>query len=1067
MRKIVTAFDHAGVDLRDVVIKTAKECGFDVIDVGTDSHTSVDFPDYAYAASQKILDKEAEKGIFVCGSGIGMCLAANKIKGIYAAVCHDYYSAHQAVEHDDINVLCLGSRVIGSEAAHDIITAFLSASFNNKPNQIRRMEKVRKIENGCFELKNNSVRLYECGQSIWLDNIRRGLIRNGQIAKEISNGSIRGITTTPSIFRKAISDSRDYENALIPMAMANVSAADILFQLTVEDIRKATDLFRDLYIKSQGNDGFVSLEVSPLYAHDTEKTIEQARQLWKSVNRPNLMIKIPVTDESIPAITELTAAGINLNLTLIFSPERYTSAANAYIAGLRKRIENGESIDKIRSAASVFISRVDKKIDKILSEIGVSAQSLLGKAAIRNAQRIYNVRERLFDDEHFGEIKSHGGKMQRILWSSTSTKNPLFKPTYYVENLIGTETINTVTPVTLDALQKSCDIKQTLPVPDEEIDDYFIALENAGISLNDVYTQLEEEGIETYANDYNLTLEYIKNRCQDIRKNQKNLQDQIQETFEKFDHESIMRRIYTKDPTVWTFNTSAYPEIRSRLGWLDTYKTTETAIPEFLSLRNDLKKEGISKILLFGMGGSSLAAEVIADLFEKDTDIKLQILDTSDPLQIAEARRKHNPKETLFIAASKSGTTTEVKMLLEYFMAEAKESLGDIAAEHFIAITDPGTSLEKTARDYGFRRIFLSDITTGGRFSALTPFGILPAILMGLDPQKISSKVYAMMQNCSPSLPFNRNEGAALGTFIGIAAANGRDKLTILTDPEFTPFGSWLEQLIAESSGKEGKGIIPVDREPDLIGKTYSNDRAFVYINLNNSLSEKIAKIKSSGIPVFEIFVDDCYDIFSEFYRWEIAIAVACAILNVNAFDQPNVQESKGLTAARIDEYQAKGFIEDFPAVWQDENSDVCTVNDEINLTGCSNCDEIINSFVSGAEPGKNYIAVNAYFPRNTETETWLQQLRSAILHSTNCATTLGFGPRFQHSTGQLHKGGTNSGYFIQIVADYDKDIDIPNTNLTFKTLERAQSMADLESLKANGRKAIRIRFKNGLPSRG
>ena len=303
MRKIVTAFDHAGVDLRDVVIKTAKECGFDVIDVGTDSLTSVDFPDYAYAASQKILDKEAEKGIFVCGSGIGMCLAANKIKGIYAAVCHDYYSAHQAVEHDDINVLCLGSRVIGSEAAHDIITAFLSAAFNNKPNQIRRMEKVRKIENGCFELKNNSVRLYECGQSIWLDNIRRGLIRNGQLAKEISNGSIRGITTTPSIFRKAISDSRDYENALIPMAMANVSAADILFQLTVEDIRKATDLFRDLYIKSQGNDGFVSLEVSPLYAHDTEKTIEQARQLWKSVNRPNLMLKIPVTDESIPAIT--------------------------------------------------------------------------------------------------------------------------------------------------------------------------------------------------------------------------------------------------------------------------------------------------------------------------------------------------------------------------------------------------------------------------------------------------------------------------------------------------------------------------------------------------------------------------------------------------------------------------------------------------------------------------------------------------------------------------------------------------------------------------------------------
>ena len=390
MRKIVTAFDHAGVELREIVHKTISECGCEVIDVGTDSTASVDFPDYAYIAAQKILEKEADKGIFVCGSGVGMSLAANKIKGIYAAVCHDTYSAHQAVEHDDINVLCLGSRVIGPELAHELITAYLNASFNQKENQIRRMNKVRMIEAGSFEPKNNSMRLFENGQSVWLDNIHRGLIKTGKLAKDIEHGMIRGITSNPSIFKNALINSREYDNALMSMAMANVPPEKIYDLLTVEDIRNAADLFRDLFIRSHGEDGFVSLEISPLAAHDTEMTISEAKSLWKAVNRPNLMIKIPVTTESLPAIRELTASGINLNLTLLFSPKRYAEGAQAYIDGLQKRLDNGEPVDNIHSVASVFVSRVDTKADALLSEKGLSARSMLGKTAIRNAQKILN-----------------------------------------------------------------------------------------------------------------------------------------------------------------------------------------------------------------------------------------------------------------------------------------------------------------------------------------------------------------------------------------------------------------------------------------------------------------------------------------------------------------------------------------------------------------------------------------------------------------------------------------------------------------------------------------------------
>lgn len=1064
MRKIVTAFDHAGVDLKETVHKTIRECGCEVIDVGTDSKASVDFPDFAYLAAQKILSGEADKGIFVCGSGVGMSLAANKIKGIYAAVCHDTYSAHQAVEHDDLNVLCLGSRVIGSELAHELVVAYLSASFNNMPNQIRRMDKVRSIEAGKYEPKNNSMRVFEMGQSIWLDNIRRGTIKDGKLAADIRHGLIRGISSNPSIFRKAVNESKDYENALMPMALANSGTQEIYTQLVVEDIRSAADLFRDLYIKSDGNDGFVSLEVSPLLAHDMEGTIAEAKSLWKAVNRPNLMIKIPVTDESLPAITELTACGLNLNLTLVFSPERYEQAANAYIDGLQKRLDKGESIGKIRSVASVFISRIDNMVDSLLAEKGFSARDLIGKTAIRNAQMIYNKSLEIFSSDKFTALKERGGSAQRVLWASTSPKNPQYKATYYVESLIGENTVNTLQPASLDAFLKSGSVTKKLPADPKEISAFFAELKEAGINMEDVYSRLENEGIEAFVQDHQATLDSIRCRCEEFRSNVHTMQNEMEETFAALDQQAVTKRIFSKDPTVWTFDTQAFAEIRNRLGWLDTFKNTETAIPDYAALRSELKKEGISRILLMGMGGSSLAPEVMANVFADEADISLKIIDSTDPLQIKEARQEHDPKSTLFIVSSKSGGTAEVRAFLDYFYGQCREVLGDKAGSRFIAITDPGTGLERTAKELGFRAVFLSDASVGGRFSALTPFGMVPAVLMGLDEKQISLKVKEIMKSCSPSLPVNKNEGAALGTYIGAAAKCGRDKLTILTDEPFVSFGSWLEQLIAESSGKDGKGIIPVDVEPALEDKDYADDRCFVYVNYDNSRAEEISRIKEQGHPLFVISVENKYDLFGEFYRWEIAVATACSILGVNAFDQPNVQDSKTRTVAKINEYHEKGMLAEPEAVWSDEFTEVWINEKPEALAECRTYNDIITRFISRACAGTDYIAINAYLPRNAGMTAWAQNLRSMILRTTGCATTLGFGPRFQHSTGQLHKGGTNNGLFIQIVADYQEDEEIPNEDLSFRVLERAQALGDLESLTANQRRVIRIRFKNGLP---
>lgn len=1065
MRKIAAAFDHAGIDLHDVVIKTIKECGCEVIDVGTDSHTSTDFPDYAFAGAQKILDREADKGIFVCGSGVGMCIAANKIKGIYAATAHDYYTAHQAVEHDNINVLCLGSRVIGSETAHDIIKAFLNAEFNNKPNQIRRMDKVRQIEDNTFELKNNSIRLHEFGQSVWLDNIRRGLIKNGQLAKEIERGVIRGITSNPSIFCKAIKDSHDYDNALTSMALSCINEEEIFFQLMVEDIRDAADLFRDLYVKSGGNDGFVCLEINPYFAHDACKTIEQAKQIWKAVNRPNLMIKIPATDEILPVITNLTAAGINLNLTLIFSPEKYKKCAYAYIDGLRKRMENGDSLEKIRSVASVFVSRADTKTDTLLIEKGVSSQNLLGKTGIRTAQRIYNISIDIFGDDNFDDIKAAGGKAQRVLWASTSTKNPLYKPTYYVEALVGSDTVTTLTPVTLDSLMKSSNIRPVLPVLDSEIDEFFVSLEKTGINIQDVYLQLEDEGISGFTFDYSEALSSIKSHCKLIRNRIGKLNDLLVSAYERFNQESIMRRIFSKDPTVWTYDTTAFSEIRNRLGWLDTYKNTEGNIPDYISLRNKLKKEQISKIILLGTEESSLAAEVIAKIFDKESDIKLQVVDTTDPVQITEIRKSLDLKETIFIVCSKSGASIEINSLLRYFYEITSDYFGENAGKRFIAITDPGSRLETVAEDLGFRQLFLSDPSSGGRFSALTPFGIIPAILIGLDPQRITPKVREMMLNCSPSLPAYRNEGLSLGIFIGAAAEIGKDKLTIISDPSFEPFTIWIEQLIAQSSGKNGKGIIPVINEPQLQGRPYAEDRVFVYINSDNSHAAEISQIKKQGHPVYEILIDDQYDLFGEFYRWETAAAAACAILGVNPFDHPDALASKTLTNAKLAEYRENRSLSDMQAVWSDNNIEVFTNCPSENVFENESYNDIITNFIKQADAGKNYIAINAFLPQNEEMLIWLQKLRKTLLECTGCATTIGFGPRFLHTAGQLHKGGANLGYFIQVAADYNEDTAIPDEIYGFKILERAQALAEIECLRDRERKVIQIRFKNGLPA--
>ena len=876
------------------------------------------------------------------------------------------------------------------------------------------------------------------GQSLWYDNIQRKLLDNGELERMIKRGEVRGVTSNPSIFHNAIAKTNDYDSALTPLAWADWNAEDIFWQLAVEDIQQACDLFRPLYDETDGGDGYVSIEVSPYLAHETEKTIEQAAALWERVNRPNLMIKIPATVEGIPAIRKTIASGINVNVTLIFSLARYAEVMDAYLSGLEDCLEAKKQIDRIASVASFFISRVDSKVDKLLSE----ESHLRGQAAIANARLAYADFLQTFAGERWEALKSKGANLQRPLWASTSTKNPDYPDTVYVDALIGPSTVNTVPPQTLEAYRDHGSVKITIADRMDKVRSLFVQLDAEGVSMEVVTQELEDEGVKSFADAFTALLDTIEERRVAAASQLGPLAASVSRRIAQLESGSVSARLWEGDPTLWTTDPDGQAEVEKRLGWLRLPETSKALLPELNEFADAVHYEGIQRVLLLGMGGSSLAPEVLSYVFASPTPEAaegkpcLSILDSTDPAQVAQAAEQNPPDKSLYVVSSKSGGTAEVMAMLEYFW---ELSGGD--GTRFVAITDSGTSLEELAKKRGFRKIFNADPNVGGRYSALTAFGLVPAALLGLDIKRLLANAEWMMNECGGSsieTPAARNPGLALGAVMAESALAGRDKLTVLADAPLVTVGSWLEQLIAESSGKDGKGIVPVDREPIGDVSVYGNDRLFVYLRQTGEYDENVTALRESGQPVLEIAVPTPYDLGTEFYRWEFATAVACHILGVNAFDQPNVEDAKQRAKARIADYQEKGKLE------------------QGEMVALQDAKPALEEFLTDSKES-DYIAIAAFLPRTGEKLDALQELRSAIRDKTKHAVTLGFGPRFLHSTGQLHKGGANNGLFLQITADPLEDIDIPTQKMSFGTLELAQALGDYEALLAQERRVLRV----------
>ncbi|MEW6650237.1 MAG: bifunctional transaldolase/phosoglucose isomerase [Chloroflexota bacterium] len=919
---------------------------------------------------------------------------------------------------------------------------------------------------------NRVHQLHQLGQSVWYDNIQRSLIENGLLADMIEQGVIRGVTSNPSIFHNAIAKSHDYDAALKTMAWSGWSALQIFHQLAIEDIQAAADLFLPLYKQTQCGDGYVSLEVNPLLAHDTLGTVAEAKRLWQLVKRPNLMIKIPATPEGIPAIRECLSAGINVNVTLIFSLVRYKQVMDAFLSGLEDRVKAGLPIDRIASVASFFVSRVDTKIDRILDDLlqkedssAHLARTLFGKAAIANARMAYTLYLETFASLRFDVLRQKGARTQRPLWASTSTKNPAYRDVVYVEELIGADTVNTMPPQTLEAFQEHGESQVSLGWDVSQDQQVIAQLESIGISMQKITAELESEGVKAFADAFEALLKTIEERRKLAVDELGVFKDILPAEVVRAEYDSVIHRLFAIDPTLWSQEPAMQSNIRKRLGWLVSPQTSRSLIATLSTLAAECRAEGMTHALLLGMGGSSLAPEVLRLSFGVGTIGKkkafdLSILDSTDPEQVRAAANRAPLEKSLFIVSSKSGSTSEVSAFLDFFWSQAKNHLGETAGRHFVAITDPGTKLENLAIEREFRAVLHGDTQVGGRYSALTAFGLFPAALLGINLNKLLERAAWMMNQSLPAIPGGRNPGLVLGILLGTAALDGRDKLTLLVDPPFESFASWLEQLIAESTGKNGRGIIPVELEPPVSPALYGEDRMFVYLRSAGEQDDFVAGLKSAGHPVLVFDLKDAYDLGAEFYRWEIATAIACALLGINAFDQPDVQDNKDRTTRKIASYLKKGDFSEGKILWENEHAKVFG----IPLKGIKNAKtlkEVVKLFLMQAQPN-DYLAINAYLPREAQTARKLQKIRKAFLERTHCPVTLGFGPRFLHSTGQLHKGGTDRALFLQITRDPIMDLDIPRQGITFGELERAQALGDLEALLNRNRRVIRIHLTGG-----
>lgn len=937
------------------------------------------------------------------------------------------------------------------------------------------------INVSCAGTMNPVRALHTFGQSVWLDYIRRSFVTSGELRRLIVDEGVSGVTSNPTIFEKAISGSSDYADALNVLRRQPALDAKACYErLAIEDIQTAADLLQPLYARTKRRDGYVSLEVSPHLAHDTRGTLDEAKRLWEAVGRDNLMIKVPATPEGIPAIVQLLGRGINVNVTLIFAQDIYEQVADAYLMGLEQLAARGGDVGGVASVASLFVSRIDAAADAAIgarlktstdTKAQAALRSLQGKVAVANAKLAYQRYQTLFSGPRWEALARRGAMTQRLLWASTGTKNPAYRDVLYVEELIGPETVNTVPPATLVAFRDHGRPESRLTAAVDDAKAVLLALEQTGLSMKEITDRLLEGGLQSFRDAFDQLLAAVEHHSKAqaaVRLNgysytlPASFAADVRSSLKEWDEGNKVRRLWDRDPSLWTNRDEG-----QWLGWLGITDDQLAHLQLLTSLAEETKRRGFTHALLLGMGGSSLCPEVMKMTFGQQVGYpELHVLDSTDPAHIRAVEKQLNLAATLFIVSSKSGSTLEPNIFKQYFFHRVQRLVGAReAGQRFIAITDPGSALQQAAETSDFRHLYFGLSSIGGRYSALSNFGMVPAAVMGIDVAQFLERAEEMVESCSPYVAVEKNPGLVLGTIIGLLAKHGCDKLTVITSPSLAALGTWLEQLLAESTGKEGKGIIPIDREAVGPPEVYGSDRLFVYIRLQDepdkSQAGAIDLLERAGHPVVRISVAELCDLGQEFFRWEFATAVAGAIMGLNPFNQPDVEASKLATKQLTAEYERTGALpQEVPILEKQGISIYADPHYAGELRAAAGRTPSLNQYLSAhlnRLAAGDYFALLAYLEMNPAYDAQLQAIRHRVRDVKRVATCLGFGPRFLHSTGQAYKGGPNSGLFLQITSEDTVDLPVPGQRYSFGVVKAAQARGDFQVLAERGRRLLRV----------
>jgi len=929
-----------------------------------------------------------------------------------------------------------------------------------------------------------SVDLYKAGQGPWLDTISRKLLNSGNLKRFIDESGLLGVTSNPSIFQQAISQGEGYEAEIQKLLKRGASTVEIYDALTISDIRETCDLFLPVFKKTCCEHGFVSLEVLPNLAFNEEATVLEAKRLFRLVNRPNVMIKVPATAQGVCAVRRLIGEGININVTLIFSQEGYRSVANAYLDGLEMFAKKGGDLSSVHSVASVFVSRIDTDIDKqldllIAAEKDVEAKAFLGSlkgaAALANSKKIYQIFKELFLAPRFQSLKAQGAYVQKTLWASTSCKNPAYPDLIYVENLIGQNTVNTLPQGTFEALLDHGQIRM------DSVEEHILESETSlarlkefGIDIHSVCDRLQHEGVRSFVSSFESLMATLEKKRETKMAPSVKVRVMLSSDLEKKSSDALAQlaekdvhsRWLSKDPTLWSTNPQHQKVINNRLGWVDNCEKITGKLYEIDQLQEKVFKDKVRDIVLLGMGGSSLAAEVLSLILNKPSHrvkgalkgVRFHLLDTTDPASILKVEKVVRYASTLFLVGSKSGSTIETRSQYLYFFDRVKKFYKNDenkAAERFVIITDHGSPLETLGRSKPFGGLFLNPQDIGGRYSALSFFGLVPAALLGRDVRQVLADAQRFRDAMISTRDLAKNEGIALGVLLGVLALQGKDKLTFWTSPTLTSFADWAEQLIAESTGKDGKGITPVAGELPLNLDRYGSDRVFVMLRLKGE-SEKlwavrIKALKAKGFPVLDFVWSDGVNVGGEFLRWEVATSFASVVLKVNPFDEPNVTESKNITSRLLEDVKKNKALPKPGTVFAAKGAKLKAA--EIKTLG----------IFFAKLPADGFVSLLAYVDRSPAAKRLLQSIQKQLASALKVPVLTGFGPRYLHSIGQLYKGGPKQGIFLEFFVKDSKDVKIPGEVYGFSQLKRAQAMGDYEAISSKGLPILAVDLGPGL----